>query len=144
MVSELTWTGQLSQGEIALSLSPEEIRVFEKIFKSRKTDCMESCALPEHIFWAWNHSFWMCESLEKSNPSLIAIPENYWTRKLQKLNLASLIWKVKNWNLQNPSSPINSPHSSASLGKASSPFCKNSIFCDFLTKWPQALSLRTS
>ena len=144
MVSELTWTGQLSQGEIALSLSLEGIRVFRKIFESRKTTCIESCALPEHIFWAWNHSFWMCESPKKSNPSLTAILENCWTRKLQKLNLGSMIWKAKNWNLQNPSTPVNSPHSSTSPGKVSFSFHKISFFCDFLTRWPQALSLRTS
>ena len=36
MVSELTWTGQSSQGEIALSLSLEEIRVLEKILSFGK------------------------------------------------------------------------------------------------------------
>ena len=51
---------------------------------------------------------------------------------------------LKDWDFQNPSTLVNSPHSSTSHSKVSFSFHKISIFCDFMTRWPQALSLRTS
>ena len=144
MVLEIAWIGQLSQGEIAFSLSLEEIRVSGKKFEFWKTACMESCALPERIFWARDRSFWRSRSPRKSNPSLTVAPENCKTKKMLEaavLNLSSQIWKVKTWDLQKPSTPVNSPQSSTSPCKINFSFFRFLVFLWSPVKMVQSTKL---